>query len=54
MKTLIRPLLCLATAALLGAGCRTGEGAYTPVNTTQFDLENQTQFVLLEVTAEAL
>lgn len=52
MKTLIRPLLCIAAAALLGAGCRTGEGAYAPVNTTKYDLENQAQFVLLDKGAQ--
>ena len=48
MKTLIRHLFCIAAVALLGAGCRTSEGAYAPVNTTKYDLENQSQFVLLD------
>lgn len=52
MKKLIHPLFCIATAALLGAGCKTREGAYAPVNTTKFDLENQAQFVLLDKGAQ--
>ncbi|MBU6400232.1 MAG: hypothetical protein KGS61_07920 [Verrucomicrobia bacterium] len=43
-------LLCLLLPALLAAastGCHTG-GAYAPVNTTKYDLENKADFVLLD------
>jgi uncharacterized protein YcfL len=52
MKTLITPLFGLAAAALLGAGCATHEGVYTPQNTTQYNYENSEKFVLMDAGAQ--
>lgn len=53
MKT---PLPILLAAALLGlavSGCKTSEtGAFTPVNTTKFDTENKSNFVLMDKGAQ--
>ena len=48
MKTYSSLLAILALSGAFLAGCRTGGGAYPPVNTTKFDLENQANFVLLD------
>jgi hypothetical protein len=37
----------LSTIVLLHTGCHMG-GAYAPVNTTRYDLENRAKFVLLD------
>ena len=53
MKKLLIPILGLATAALLGAGCKsTSPGAYAPQDTTKYDLENKAGFVLLDPGAQ--
>lgn len=44
MKKLIIPLFALV--ALFG--CATGEGVYTPQNTTRYDYENREKFVLMD------
>src|SRR6266513_1827113 len=51
MKKPLLSILALGTAATLLAGCQ-HEGAYAPVNTTQFDLENKSNFVLLDPGAQ--
>jgi uncharacterized protein YcfL len=43
--------LPLLLAALLWTGCRSG-GAYAPVNTTKYDLENRAPAVLLDKGAQ--
>ena len=52
MNKLFTPLVALAVAAAAFTGCKTHEGAYTPVNTTKFDLENTEKFVLLDPGAQ--
>ena len=53
MKNLLLPILIATSAALLGAGCQTtGKGAYTPQDTTKYDLENKEKFVLLDPGAQ--
>ncbi|MGV3772541.1 MAG: YcfL family protein [Verrucomicrobiales bacterium] len=47
MKNSLLSLLMGAGALALFSGCHTG-GAYTPVNTTKYDVENQSPFVLLD------
>ena len=51
MKTPLRFVLTVGAAALLFSGCQ-HEGAYAPMNTTQFDLENHSNFVLLDPGAQ--
>ena len=51
MKKLLCPLFALSAAALLLAGCSHG-GAYAPVNTTKFDLENRATFVDMSAGAQ--
>lgn len=48
MKTYCLSLAILALGATFLTGCRTGGGAYPPLNTTKYDLENQANFVLLD------
>jgi uncharacterized protein YcfL len=45
MKKFVLPLICSATFLLVG--CQTG-GAYLPKNTTKYDTENTSPFVLLD------
>lgn len=52
MKRSLIPALMLAGAALFAAGCKTHEGAYQPVNATQYDVENKSNFVLFDEGAE--
>lgn len=52
MKSQLVLLFTLATAALFTAGCKTHEGAYTPVNATKFDTENKAGFVLMDPGAQ--
>lgn len=42
----------IALAGLAGAGCQTHEGAYAPVNTNRYNLENSSKFVLLDEGAQ--
>ncbi len=44
MKKILLPLLAIAATALITSGCAHG-GAYAPVNTTKYDLENRAKFV---------
>lgn len=44
MKKILFPLLAIAATALITSGCAHG-GAYAPVNTTKYDLENRAKFV---------
>ena len=52
MKKLMIHILALAVAGLIGAGCATGEGAYTPQNTTQYNYENSEKIVLMDAGAQ--
>ena len=52
MKTTLILAVILTGAALLTAGCKTHEGAYEPVNATQYDVENQSNFVLFDEGAQ--
>jgi len=52
MKKPLLFVLTLGAVAVLFAGCETHEGASAPVNTTQFDLENNSNFVLLDPGAQ--
>jgi uncharacterized protein YcfL len=52
MKKLIAPILALAGAALIGAGCATGEGVYTPQHATEYNYENSEKFVLMDSGAQ--
>jgi SLAP domain-containing protein len=47
MKKVLIPLLAITAGAFLFTGCAR-EGAYAPVNTTRFDIENRERFVLLD------
>jgi hypothetical protein len=47
MKHYLMSVLAGASALALFSGCHTG-GAYTPVNTTKYDVENQSPFVELD------
>jgi len=47
MKRTLITTTALGVALLLQAGCHMG-GAYAPVNTTRYDLENRAKFVLLD------
>jgi hypothetical protein len=51
MKKTLLPLVILIAGAALMAGCQT-EGARAPLHTTQYDLENQHPFVLLDPGAQ--
>jgi hypothetical protein len=51
MKKMFLPLFALSATAAILAGCAHG-GAYAPVNTTKFDLENRANFVLMDPGAE--
>jgi hypothetical protein len=44
-------LFACAALAVIASGCKTG-GAYEPVNTTKYDLENNAKFVLLDPGAQ--
>jgi uncharacterized protein YcfL len=44
---LVSPLIAITLAAGLLTGCETG-GAKPPINTTKYDLENRSNFVLLD------
>ncbi|MHB1308322.1 MAG: hypothetical protein ACYC23_14685, partial [Limisphaerales bacterium] len=46
------PFLLAIAAALVAGGCASPEGAYQPVNTTQFDHENRSNFVLMDKGAQ--
>tara|TARA_A100001037_G_scaffold270048_1_gene264617 strand:- start:485 stop:898 length:414 start_codon:yes stop_codon:yes gene_type:complete len=46
MKTSLASALILLTL-LGGSGCRT-EGAFKPINTTRYDFENESSFVLMD------
>jgi len=49
MKTWIIKTLALAAMAVAFGGCKTSEtGALPPVNTTKFDTENTSNFVLMD------
>jgi uncharacterized protein YcfL len=48
MKTSYSFLAVMALSATILTGCRTGGGAYPAVNATKYDLENQSNFVLLD------
>ena len=53
MKTPLPTLLAAALLALALSGCKTSEtGAFTPVNTTKFDTENKSNFVLMDKGAQ--
>jgi uncharacterized protein YcfL len=53
MKKILAPLIAASALSFLTAGCETTEtGAYPPVNTTQFDLENHEKFVLFDAGAQ--
>ena len=52
MKKHLAILFAIASLAGLGAGCKTHEGAYTPVNATRFDTENKANFVLMSPGAQ--
>ena len=52
MNKLLTPMVALALAAAALTGCKTHEGAYTPVNATKYDLENTEKFVLLDPGAQ--
>ena len=54
MKKFATPILVLAAAVLIGAGCATqhGEGVYIPQNTTQYNYENAEKFVLMDSGAQ--
>ncbi len=51
MKKPLRFVLSVGAATLLLSGCQ-HEGAYAPKNTTEFDLENKSNFVLLDPGAQ--
>ena len=46
------PFLLMIAATLVAGGCASHEGAYQPVNTTQFDHENRSNFVLMDKGAQ--
>ncbi len=50
-KTLMLTLAAAVLAVLL-PGCKSHEGAYTPVNATQFDVENKEKAVLMDPGAQ--
>ena len=53
MKTFLSSLTIAATAALLITGCSTPEhGAYLPENTTKFNQETTSKFVLMDPGAQ--
>jgi uncharacterized protein YcfL len=52
MKKPLLFVITLGAAAMLFSGCQHQEGASAPVNTTQFDLENNSNFVLLDPGAQ--
>jgi uncharacterized protein YcfL len=52
MKKILIPLFAASALGFLGIGCKTETGAYPPVNTTRFDLENREKFVLLNEGAQ--
>ncbi len=52
MKKHLTILIAIASVASLGPGCATHEGAYTPVNATQFDTENKANFVPMDPGAQ--
>jgi hypothetical protein len=51
MKRNLTTLLATASLMLAAVGCH-HEGAYQPVNTTQYNLENQANFVLMDPGAQ--
>ena len=51
MKRNLTTLFTAVTLMLTAAGCQ-HEGAYPPVNTTQYNLENQANFVLMDPGAQ--
>jgi hypothetical protein len=51
MKTPSQIILSIGAAALLATGCQ-HEGAYAPLHATEFDLENKSNFVLLDPGAQ--
>ena len=51
MKSKLTILLAIGTIIIAAAGCQHG-GAYEPVNTTQYDLENRANFVLMDSGAQ--
>lgn len=48
MKTLITHISWLAVALLIGTGCATHEGVYSPQSTTEHNYENTEKFVLMD------
>jgi hypothetical protein len=53
MNRILIPTLVLAGVTLALVGCKTAhEGAYEPVNTTQYDVENKSSFVLFDAGAQ--
>jgi uncharacterized protein YcfL len=52
MKTAIIAWFAIAAATLITTGCRHHEGAYEPLNTTKYDLENRAKFVLMDPGAQ--
>src|SRR5687767_14126712 len=52
MKKLFTPVVTLALATAALTGCKTHEGAYTPVSVPEADLENTQKFVLLDPGAQ--
>ena len=50
--TLRTSQLALAAALLLGAGCATEPGPFTPQDTTKYTVENTEKFVLLDKPAQ--
>jgi len=49
MKTWLVKLLLLTALSVVLSGCKTSEtGALPPVNTTKFDTENKSNFVLMD------
>ena len=52
MKKLFTPMVAFTLAAAALTGCKTHEGAYTPVSVPSADLENTQKFVLLDPGAQ--
>lgn len=50
-KSLIS-FITIAVLTLAAIGCKTGGGAYQPVDTTKYDLENHASFVLMDPGAQ--
>ena len=48
----MKHIVLLLLAVAVGTGCRTNEGVYAPVNTTRYDYENTSKFVLMDPGAQ--